>query len=61
MRCEVQGERRVRRLPVAGTGGAVEVVWDGRDELGRRTPAGVYFYRLVTSQGTWTRRLVRLP
>jgi hypothetical protein len=34
--------------------------WDGRDDAGRRAPAGTYFYRLETPGGAVTRRLVWL-
>jgi hypothetical protein len=40
--------------------GPYEVVWDGRDHLGRQLPNGLYFYRLVTGQGTRTAKLVLL-
>ncbi len=34
--------------------------WDGTDENGRRTPSGVYFYRLDAAGASRTQRLVRL-
>ncbi|HMB68698.1 MAG TPA: T9SS type A sorting domain-containing protein [bacterium] len=34
--------------------------WNGRDDRGRRVPAGVYFVRLRSTEGTLTRRMVRL-
>jgi len=41
------GGRRVRAVPArvlaAGEG---KIVWDGRDDAGRRVPVGAYFYRL---------------
>ena len=40
--------------------GSYSVAWDGTDENGRRVPAGVYFYRLVTAQGVQTARVVRI-
>ena len=33
-------------------------VWDGRDASGSRVSAGIYFYSLVTEQGTEARKLV---
>ena len=36
------------------------VAWDGRREDGSRASAGVYFYRLVTPEGTRSRRLMVL-
>lgn len=52
---DVQG-RRIRSL-VDGThpAGAHVVRWDGRDDSGRETPNGLYFYRLETG-GTVLRR-----
>jgi cytochrome c peroxidase len=40
--------------------GSYSVAWDGTDDSGRRVPAGVYFYRLVTAQGVQTGRVVRI-
>jgi hypothetical protein len=34
------------------------VVWDGRDDGGRRVAGGVYLYRLDTDEGTRTRKLL---
>jgi hypothetical protein len=34
------------------------VVWDGTDDRDRQVPTGVYFDRLQTSDGVWTRKLV---
>jgi hypothetical protein len=53
--------RLVRRFTVRGTGEESAVMWDGRDNDGRRTPAGVYYYRLGWRDGAVTRKLVRLP
>lgn len=36
------------------------VVWDGRGTAGERLASGVYFVRLVTSERTWSRRMVLL-
>jgi hypothetical protein len=38
--------------------GAHALVWRGRDDRGRPAPSGVYFGRLQTRSGAWTRRLV---
>jgi len=53
--------RRVRTL-VAGTRepGVYSVRWDGRDDGGRPSGAGVYYARLTTGQGRFTRSLVYL-
>jgi len=40
--------------------GSYSVAWDGTDDGGRRVPAGVYFYRLVTAAGVETARVVRI-
>jgi hypothetical protein len=40
--------------------GSYTVAWDGTDDGGRRVPAGVYFYRLVTAAGVATARVVRI-
>ena len=42
------------------TPGPQAVLWDGRDDRGRRLPAGVYFYRLESPAGTEARRMVLL-
>ena len=34
--------------------------WDGRDDAGRPLASGVYLYRLVTTEGVLTRKLVLL-
>ncbi len=51
--------RRIRSL-VDGwqPAGAGSVAWDGRDALGRPVSAGVYFYRLDTSQRSIGRQMV---
>ncbi len=36
-------------------GGPHRVTWDGSGDSGARAPAGMYFYRLVTEEGTLTR------
>jgi flagellar hook assembly protein FlgD len=38
--------------------GAHALVWDGRNGSGHAVGAGVYFYRLVTEDGTFTKRTV---
>jgi hypothetical protein len=34
--------------------------WDGRDDLGRRVPSGIYFYRFESDHQIVTRRLLML-
>ena len=48
--------RLVRRIATAG--GAAR--WDGRDEHGTRSPAGVYWVRYSGAAGSVTRRVVKL-
>jgi len=36
------------------------VVWDGHDNRGRNLPSGVYFCRLVSTQATFTRKMILL-
>jgi flagellar hook assembly protein FlgD len=40
--------------------GARSLRWDGRNEAGRPVGPGVYFVRLSTAGGTWTRMVARL-
>ena len=53
--------RRVRTL-IAGRmePGFARPTWDGRDDQGQRVPAGVYFARLVTPDGSFSRRIVSM-
>jgi hypothetical protein len=43
-----------------GPGAAHEVVWDGRDNAGRKVSSGVYFYRMATPGFTQTLKMVLL-
>jgi hypothetical protein len=53
--------RRVRELLSAKvTGGVHTVTWDGADDSGLKTGAGVYFYRLEAPDRMLTKKLVRL-
>ena len=54
--------RRVRTL-AAGVhpAGVHRLVWDGRDDAGRPLAAGIYWARLTTPDGRFTRTLVRVP
>jgi hypothetical protein len=52
--------RRVRDLGAgAGAGAPVSLSWNGRDQGGRRVPAGIYWARLTLVGGSVTTRLVR--
>jgi hypothetical protein len=56
----VQG-RRVRTLAQGEqAAGLYRIAWDGRDERGGLAPAGIYYARLTTADGRFTRTLVRL-
>lgn len=44
-----------------GAGGQQLLLWDGRDDGGRRIPAGVYYLRLSAGSRVETRRICVLP
>jgi hypothetical protein len=51
--------RLVRALDGTAKGGAdVAVTWDGRDDLGRRVPAGIYFIDVTGAAGSATAKVV---
>jgi hypothetical protein len=52
---------RVRRLHDGPATGALELSWDGRDERGNATAAGVYFAVARSGAEVARARLVRLP
>jgi len=54
--------RGVRRLLPRGflSAGAHSVTWDGRDESGARSPAGIYFLRLASGADQVVQRVVSL-
>jgi flagellar hook assembly protein FlgD len=53
--------RHVRALaPRRFEAGAAELTWDGRDDLGRSAPAGVYWLRVSGDAGDASRRVVLL-
>ena len=55
-------EGRLVRTLVQGRQDAGEhaITWSGRNEQGGQTASGLYFYRLVTEQGTLTRKMTLL-
>jgi hypothetical protein len=54
------GGRRVRRIPLpAGDEGVA--AWDGKDDGGRRAPAGLYFARLTSGSLRAQARVVLIP
>jgi hypothetical protein len=53
--------RLVRHLPVpTASGDEPHLSWDGRDDAGQITPAGVYFLRVNDARSLETRRFVRM-
>jgi hypothetical protein len=56
----VDGRRVATLMSGAAGAGARTVTWDGRDDAGRRSGAGVYFARLRAGEETVTRRIVLL-
>jgi hypothetical protein len=53
--------RLVRHLVSAKQApGTYRTVWDGRDDSGRRTQSGVYFYRLRVASEVFTRKMIML-
>lgn len=54
--------RRVRVLaPEAAPGGSRTFTWDGRDDDGRRAPAGIYLAVLTTGDGPIRRKVTLVP
>jgi hypothetical protein len=53
--------RVVRRLVYqTRPAGAYSATWDGRDDSGRKLPAGVYLYRLNVGEFSTTRKMVKM-
>ncbi|MFC2086133.1 T9SS type A sorting domain-containing protein [Bacteroidota bacterium] len=38
--------------------GSHEIIWDGKDDLNRNVPSGIYFYQLVTDSFSETKKLI---
>jgi hypothetical protein len=51
---DVRGRRVRSLLDGLVTEGSGTATWDARDDRGRPVPAGIYFYRLETADGTAT-------
>lgn len=53
--------RQIRELRSGDVDGGIHlVVWDGRDDSGRRVPAGAYFARLQTGSGVRADRVIMI-
>jgi hypothetical protein len=50
-----------RRLRLVAEGGVTSAIWDGRDDGGRRLPAGVYLARVESGEAAISRKLIWLP
>lgn len=59
---DAQGRRiRVLSVPAAGPDGTGSVLWDGRDDAGRRVAAGTYWLYIRAGSEQVRKRVVRLP
>lgn len=58
---DVTGRRVWARDAGRMSAGQHRVEWDGRTASGDATPAGLYFVRMISSQGGRTAKLMRLP
>jgi hypothetical protein len=58
---DVQGRRVATLIDAPLNAGMHQRDWDGRAGNGGRTAAGVYFYRLTTTAGAATRKLLLQP
>jgi hypothetical protein len=58
---DVRGARVRRLVDEIRPAGPSSASWDGRDDLGRAAPAGIYFAQLRADGTTGRARLVRLP
>jgi hypothetical protein len=52
--------RRMRTLAVENAGGRLSIVWNGKEESGRRAAAGVYFIRLSEPAREVTFKVIKL-
>ena len=56
----VNGELVRTLINESRTAGAYTKVWDGRNDAGASVSSGVYFYKLVTSNFSQTKKMVLL-
>jgi hypothetical protein len=57
---DVRGRRVVTLEEVGLVAGENTIMWNGRDEVGRLVPSGIYFYSLQSAGITRTRKMVLL-
>ena len=57
---DIGGRRLSTVVDDQHSAGHYEFVWDLRDRLGRRVPAGLYYYRMTAGRRTETRRMIVL-
>ena len=55
---DITGRRVKRLLDEELPSGHWSIVWEGEDDKGTKVASGVYFYRLIASQYTQTRKMV---
>ncbi len=58
---DVQGRRVAALASGPRSAGIHRIAWDGRLQGGGWAPAGVYFVRLATGDGTATAKVTRIP
>ncbi len=56
----VLGQRITSLVNESQEAGKYEVIWDSKDEEGRKVASGIYFYRLTTDNVTANKRMVLL-
>ena len=56
----ILGQEVITLLDTKVTAGRVQVQWDGRGNLGRELPSGVYFYRLKAGAVSIVRKMIFL-
>ena len=57
---DLEGRRVARLAEGEFPAGRRSFVWEGRDDVGRRLASGVYFARLLTSEGARSQKLLML-
>jgi sugar lactone lactonase YvrE len=57
---DIRGRRVMRLVDAEYEPGSHRVIWNGRDEEGRRVPSGIYFYTLRSGGRVTTKKMVLL-